>query len=144
MFVEHPGSVVAPVGAQIRLTCSVMDGYVIRWRVTLPGTSVALAIEDSLVANRLRDLGIEVLASTNSRNSFLAINGIEENNQTSVTCLALNQADVTMNCESEESRFLLHGNNLIQSSCIKPVRLQLAIIIITIIFPQVHPQLLST
>ena len=109
---EHPGSVVAPVGSQIQLICSVMDGYVIDWNILPPGTGAALSTGNPRVLSTLRNRGIVVLESTNSRNSFLAVNGTDENNETVVTCVASNENDLIMNCASEPSQLIFYGKGI--------------------------------
>ena len=94
VFVEEPGpgpTLFAPISAQVQLSCTVSEGYVIQWSVDLPDQR-ELSTNEAGVVDVLaeRDVTVEGLGSTTSTLS-LDIHqemGSLTNNQTVLMCLA--------------------------------------------------------
>lgn len=109
MFVEQPAAtVVAPFGGRVQLNCSVVQGYGIEWEIMFYETETRLSTGNTREVGLLRSRGIEVLPSSSLTNSYLVVDGTEENNQATVICNAFQENSVT-ECQSGESQVIFHG-----------------------------------
>lgn len=94
VFLKQPQSEPAPVGTQVELTCEVAAGYRMLWSIRLPGETLLVTIETARLYDALRSRGIVAKNSTaKNPNVPLIINGTEDNNKTSVRCIALDLSD---------------------------------------------------
>ena len=109
-FVAQPEeAVIAPVGARVILNCSAREGYEIRdWAILLPNLETTLSTGNPLNIIPLRNQGFEVLNESSSRNSFLAINGTEENSRTAIFCIIAEAGSVRV-CQSNISLLTFYG-----------------------------------
>ena len=113
VFTEQPEPVLAPIGTQAQLNCSVVQGYGVRWLVTPSGGSPISTADSDSVAT-LMSLGImAVPSSITVQESVLTVNGTEGNNGTTVLCIAVLLASTTMRCSSEEVQVIFYGMNII-------------------------------
>ena len=95
----------APFGSQVRLRCSVIEGYGIDWEIRLPSDpDVVLSTGSSIRVQLLRNEGIEVVPSSSLTNSILVIN----ETSATATCVAL-QIDAPSECRSMSSQVIFHG-----------------------------------
>ena len=109
VFTEQPEPVLAPIGTQVQLRCSVVEDYGVRWVVTLPGGGPISTAELEV----LRSQGIIVKPlSTTAEESVLTVNGTEGNNGTTIQCLAVLLTDITMRCASEDVQVIFYGMNM--------------------------------
>ena len=103
----------APIGTQVQLNCSAVQGYGVRWLVTSSGGSPrSTAAVDAVTYTRLGSLGIsfEPLSIT-AQESVLTVNGTEGNNGTTVACVAvLLTGTEDMECSSGK---VLYGMNML-------------------------------
>ena len=73
-----PGPLIAPLGTQVLLTCSVTESYRIVWRYLPPGvTDSELAVD---VDQTLKTRGI-IVENPSNTTSHLIVNGTEGNSQ---------------------------------------------------------------
>ena len=102
----------APIGSQVQLKCSVIQEYGVRWLVTPSGGSpITTSESDSIVS--LEFLGImAVPSSITAQESVLTVNGTEGNNGTTVLCIAVLLASTTMRCSSEEVQVIFYGKSI--------------------------------
>ena len=102
----------APIGKQVQLRCSVFQEYGVRWTITTGGGSPISTADTDSVAS-LGSLGIMALPSSiTAQESVLTIDGTESNNGTTVVCIAALLTDTTMRCSSEEVQVILYGMNV--------------------------------
>ena len=95
----------APIGTQVRLDCSVIQGYEVRWVVTRPGAGHISSLEPAI----LESLGF-IPTSTSAQESVLTVNGTEDNNGTTIQCLAVLLTDGSMRCPSKDVQVIFYGN----------------------------------
>ncbi len=117
MFQEQPGSgrVVSPVGTQIQLNCSVMDGYNARsWSVRFP-ESPDVVVDARAELELLRNRGI-TFRNLGTQMSQIIISGQLGNSQTTVRCVAANDTNAAVRCESEPVQVVIYGK-LITLEC---------------------------
>ena len=98
----------APIGTQVLLRCSVVQEYGVRWAIT---TSNALPITtaESDAVEVLRSLGISVEPiSITAQESVLTVNGTEGNNGSAVVCVAA-LTGTTTRCSSEQVQMIFYG-----------------------------------
>ena len=92
VFTEEPSPepLIASLGTQVLLTCSVTESYRIVWRYLPPGvTDSELAVD---VDQTLKTRGI-IVENPSNTTSHLIVNGTEGNSQSSFTCLAIKRDD---------------------------------------------------
>ena len=78
----------APIGTQVQLRCSVVQEYDVRWFIILSGGERAISTSESDSVAPLRSLGIIVeLLSLTAHESVLTVNGTQSNNGTTVVCI---------------------------------------------------------
>ena len=113
VFTEEPGPgpLRAPLGTQVRLTCSVTESYRIEWSYLPPGEENMrndLRTNTDGIEQYLRNRGITVERPSNTT-SHLIVNGTEENNGSSVSCLAI--LTVTNKTASRPVEIIFYGMN---------------------------------
>ena len=98
----------APIGTQVQLRCSVVQEYGVRWTITTSnGLPITTAESDSVAI--LESMGISVEPnSTTAQESVLTVNGTEGNNGTTARCIA---SLLTMRCSSGEGQIIFYGMN---------------------------------
>lgn len=105
MFTVQPGrgSVQALIGVQVQLNCSVSPQYVVDWELHLPGDKgpVNTLNLSAVSIEQLEDRGIMV-QNVSMVDSQLIINGMEENNRTTVQCVAVNTSEPTVTISAQE------------------------------------------
>ena len=107
----------APIGPQVQLNCSAVQGYGVRWLVTSSGGSPrSTAAVDAVT--RLGSLGISFKPlSITAQESVLTVNGTEGNNGTTVVCIAvLLTGTEDMECSSEEVLMIFYGMNMLAAN----------------------------
>ena len=97
----------APIGTQVQLRCSVNQNYSVRWLVTIPGVGVISSAE----LETLESAGI-VPTSITTQRSVLTVNGTEDNNGTNIRCQAVLLTNILMRCASEDVQLIFYGNTL--------------------------------
>ena len=101
-----PGPLIAPLGTQVQLTCSVTESYRIVWRYLPPGvTNSELAVD---VDQTLRTRGI-IVENTSNTTSHLIVNGTEGNSHSSFTCLAIKRDDPVRRSRSRRVEVVFYG-----------------------------------
>ena len=105
VFTEQPEPVLAPIGTQVQLRCSVVQGYGVRWVVTRPSGGPISSLELAT----LESIGF-IPTSTSAQESVLTVNGTENNNGTTIQCLAVLLTDGSMRCPSEDLQVTFYGN----------------------------------
>ena len=118
VFTEEPGPgpLIAPLGTQVLLTCSVTESYRIVWRYLPPGVTdgeLAVAVDQTL---RARGIIVENPSNTTSH---LIVNGTEGNSQSSFTCLAIERDDPIRRSRSRLVEVVFYGMNDIRVIGIK-------------------------
>ena len=110
VFVEQPVPVVAaPFGSQVRLRCSVIEGFGIDWEVVLTSDpNIAVSTELPREMELLRREGIEVVPSSSLTDSSLVINGTDGNSGANITCVAFEQGIIS-EFRSRTSQVIFHG-----------------------------------
>ena len=109
VFTEQPQPVLAPIGTQVQLRCSVIQEYGVRWTITPSGGSLITTAESDSVAI-LDSLGLSVEPiSLIAQESVLTVNGTEDNNGTIVVCVATLLSDTSMRCLTEEAQVIFYG-----------------------------------
>lgn len=115
VFLQEPGTgplQIAPLETQVQLSCSVSEGYKIAtWSILLPNNNVPLGTEVPALRDALSDMGIVAREAASGRESLLLINGTEENNGTSVTCIAMDVSSATSRHMSREIRVIFYGKS---------------------------------
>ena len=104
----------APIGTQVQLNCSVVQEYGVRWLVTPSGGSPRSTAAVNAVT-RLGSLGISFQPlSITAQESVLTVNGTEGNNGTTVECVAvLLSTGTDMECSSGEVLIIFYGMNML-------------------------------
>ena len=74
----------APIGTQVQLRCSVVQEYSVRWIVTIPDGSTFTSLEPDV----LESVGI-IPTLLPTQESVLTVNGTENNNGTTIQCIAV-------------------------------------------------------
>ena len=100
----------APVGAQVELTCRVAMGYRIVWSVGIPGRGDVEAGPETISALSSRGIETEV-SSAENREPTLTISGTVKNNQTTVQCRAVNVSDILQRSNGDVVTVTIYGNN---------------------------------
>ena len=103
----------APIGTQVQLRCSVIQGYGVRWLVTTSGGSPrSTAAVDAVT--QLGSLGISFKPlSITAQESVLTVNGTEGNNGTTVECFTvLLTGTEDMDCSSGEILMIFYGMHM--------------------------------
>ena len=95
----------APIGTQVQLRCSVNQEYSVVWSVTRPGSGAASSLELGV----LESIGI-IPTSITTQESVLTVNGTEDNNGTDIQCLAALLTAPIMRCPSEAVQVIFYGN----------------------------------
>ena len=95
----------APIGTQVQLRCSVNQEYSVIWIVTRPGSGVISSGESGV----LESIGI-IPTSITTQESLLTVNGTEDNNGTDIECLADLLTAPIMRCLSEAVQVIFYGN----------------------------------
>ena len=104
-----PGPLIAPLGTQVQLTCSITESYRVLWRYLPPGvTDIQLADIDQT----LRTRGIKVENPSNTT-SHLIVNGTVGNNQSSFVCFAIKRNDSVRRSRSRLVEVVFYGMNSI-------------------------------
>ena len=104
----------APIGPQVQLNCSAVQGYGVRWVVTPSdgGSTRSTASVDAVT--RLGSLGISFQPlSITAQESVLTVNGTESNNGTTVVCVAVLSTDAEIDCSSGEVLMIFYGMNML-------------------------------
>ena len=105
----------APIGTQAQLRCSVVQEYGVRWIVTLSGGGKISSLE----AETLQSIGIMVVpTSITTQESVLTVNGTERINGTTIQCQAALLTDTTMRCSSENVQLIFYGNTFMNMHAI--------------------------
>ena len=94
----------APIGTQVQLRCSVIQEYSVIWIVTRPGGAAISSVEPGV----LESIGF-IPTSITTQESVLAVNGTEDINGTNIECLAVLITDITMRCSSEDVQVIFYG-----------------------------------
>ena len=113
VFTEEPGPgpLIAPLGTQVLLTCSVTESYRIVWRYLPPGETDGVTAVN--IDQTLRTRGIMVENPSNTT-SHLIVNGTEGNGQSSITCLAIKRENSFERSRSRRVEIVFYGmNNII-------------------------------
>ena len=95
----------APIGTQAQLRCSVNQEYSVIWSVTRPGRGAILSAESGV----LEPLGF-IPTSITTQESVLAVNGTEDNNGTDIRCLADLLTAPGNRFPSEAVQVIFYGN----------------------------------
>ena len=93
----------APIGTQVQLRCSVVQEYSVIWLVTRPGSSVPIS---SIESGVLESLGF-IPTSITTQESVLTVNGTEDG--TNIECIAVLITDVTTRCSSGAVQVTFYG-----------------------------------
>ena len=112
MFRTQPGSgsecVISPVGTRLQLNCSVVKGYSIhQWSVHLPGTPRAVDTNDRLL-EFLMEHGITV-QNLGTQTSEFIFSGRENNSQTIVRCIAVDDNNPSITFPSEPVEVIIYS-----------------------------------
>ena len=103
----------APIGPQVQLRCSVVQEYGVRWLVTLSGGSLIVSTADTDSVAALGSLGITVVPSSiAAQESVLTVNGTESNNGTTSVCVAALLTNTLMRRSSEDAIVVFYGMNV--------------------------------
>ena len=94
----------APIGTQVQLRCSVVQEYSVIWTVTRPGSGAISSTEPGV----LEYLGF-IPTSITSQESVLTVNGTEDNNGTNIECLADLLTVPGIRCPSEAVQVIFYG-----------------------------------
>ena len=94
----------APIGTQVQLRCSVVQGYSVQWFVTRPGGGAISSLEPGV----LESIGF-IPTSVTTQESMLAVNGTEDNSGTDIQCVAVLITDTTTRCPSEAVQVTFYG-----------------------------------
>ena len=106
----------APFGSQVRLGCSVIEGYGIFWGIILTSDpDIEFGTETLRQVQLLRSVGIEVVPSSSVTNSTLVINETEGSNGATITCIAF-ELDTISECRSRTSRVIFHGEYIMNNT----------------------------
>ena len=101
----------AQIGTQVQLRCSVVQEYGVRWAITTSnGLPITTAESDSIAILESMGISVEPLSIT-AQKSVLTVNGTEGNNGTTVVCVAA-LTNGTMRCSSEEVQMIFYGMNM--------------------------------
>ena len=95
----------ARIGTQVQLRCSVNQEYDVIWSVTSPGSSAPISSAEPGV---LESLGF-IPTSITTQEFVLTVNGTEDNNGTNIECLAVLITDVSTRCSSEAVQVTFYG-----------------------------------
>ena len=110
VFTEEPGPgpLIAPIGTQVRLDCSVTEMYIIAWQYSHPSiqSSITSDVPGGEQAFRIRNLTIENPSTTISH---LIINGTEGNNQSVLSCQAVTIGDAFTRHSSRNVEVIFYG-----------------------------------
>ena len=114
---------VAPVGAQITLTCRVHMAFRVVWIVEIPGIGRFEAESPAAITALQNEGFITVPSSAQDREIPLNITGSLSNNQATVNCMAVNnnimseryverdQANITIEIYGKPSTIIISFNN---------------------------------
>ena len=80
------------------------------WDILLPDTSRVSTTESERVMQALTDRGI-ILRRLSDQRSLLIINGTVANNQSVVTCIAIDEDQVLSRCSSRNVEVKVFGKN---------------------------------
>ena len=94
----------APIGTQVQLRCSVVQEYRVQWVVTIPGSGAISSVEPGV----LEYLGF-IPRSITTQESVLTVNGTEDINGTNIECLAVLITDGSMRCPSGAVQVIFYG-----------------------------------
>ena len=94
----------APIGTQVQLRCSVIQEYSVRWIVTRPGGAAISSVEPGV----LESIGF-IPTSITTQESVLTVNGTEDNNGTDILCQASLLTNPSMRCPSEAVQMIFYG-----------------------------------
>ena len=94
----------AQIGTQGQLRCSVNQEYSVIWIVTRPGGGAISSSEPGV----LESIGF-IPTSITTQESVLAVNGTEDNNGTNIECIAVLITDITTRCSSEAAQVIFYG-----------------------------------
>ena len=95
----------ASIGTQVQLRCSVFQEYSVRWLVTRPGVGTISSLEPDV----LESIGI-ISTSITNQESVLTVNGTKDINATTIECLAVSLTDTSMRCQSKDVQVIFYGN----------------------------------
>ena len=102
----------APIGPQVQLRCSVIQEYGVRWHITPSGGSL-ITTADTDAGVTLERLGIMAEPSSiTAQESELTVNGTESNNGTTLVCVATLSSDAIRKYYSEEVQVIFYGMNV--------------------------------
>ena len=105
----------APIGTQVQLRCSVVQEYGVRWTV-IPTVGVPISTSESDSVISLGSLGIMVVpTSIVEQDSELTFNGTQSNSGTTVVCIAALLTDTSMRCTSEDAIVVFYGMNKLEA-----------------------------
>ena len=109
-FTEEPGPgpLIAPLGTQVRLDCSITEMYIIAWQYSHPSiqSSITSDVPGGEQAFRNRNITIENPSDTTSH---LIINGTEKNNQSILSCQAVTINDAFNRHPSRDVEVIFYG-----------------------------------
>ena len=97
----------APIGTQAQLRCSVVEEYSVEW-IAIDTNGVIIS---SVEPGALESHGI-IPTSITAQESVLTVNGTEDINGTTIQCLAILLTDMTMRCPSEGVLMIFYGMNM--------------------------------
>ncbi len=112
VFLEQPGPdpILAPIDAQVELSCSVTESYGVDWAVTLPDT-MEVTTDQRGVPDKLKEHGIEAVGLMNQRSTLtVSLNG--SNNGTHFHCIAIGLQDVLNKCRGIDVKVIFYGKCL--------------------------------
>lgn len=97
---------VASFGTQVHLNCSVTEGNKAIWVLELPGVRAPVATDEPGVFEALMNRGILVEVGADHTTSILTVNATMENNETIISCIAINTTNPTLRFESREVQII--------------------------------------
>ena len=94
----------APIGTQAQLRCSVVQEYSVEWIAILTSGVI-------ISSGALESHGI-IPTSMTAQESVLTVSGTEDINGTTIKCLAILLTDRTMRCPSDGVVMIFYGMNM--------------------------------